>query len=413
MKRWKQMIGLVIIGVLCCYGGIWFGLSAYDRDATRAYRIEIERLTQELQASALDQIDLSSYPSIKAITPLIGQGEQSFFTGGNDDYVIRFVNGQYVRIDYENVNNTRHTDLMLFFSAIVITLTLLGLLYWYIRKHILLPYATIAQLPYELAKGNLHKPLLSQQDQELHHFLWGLDVLREELEQAKQKQLQLQKEKKTLILAISHDIKTPLSSIKLYAAALSKRLYEDPQKLLEIADSLQQKTSEIEAFVSQIITASKEDFLELDIPLEEFYYDDVVDEILHYYEDKLQLLKIPFHVERSSNCLLKGNLSYSIEAIQNVMENAIKYGDGKKLILSTKEEEDCRLIEITNSGSTLLLHELPHIFDSFYRGTNATSVTGSGLGLYIAKTIMEKMDGSIYAALSHQNMSITMVFRKI
>lgn len=413
MKRWKQIISVIIIGILLCEIMLWVKLHENQSDATREYRLEIERLTHELQQTSIKRIDLSNYPSIKSITPLLNQEETSFFEGGNDDYVIRKVNEQYIRIDYEKQNATREGQTYVFLMILSITASLLMLLYWYIKTNILTPYTKIAQLPYELAKGNLHKPLPAQKDQELHHFLWGLDVLREELEQTKQKQLQLQKEKKTLILSLSHDIKTPLSSIKLYASALEKHLYDDPFKLQEIASNIQLKTTEIESFVAQIVTASKEDFLELDIEVKEFYYDELIDEIYQYYHDKLQLLKIPLEVSQCANCLLKGELSFGVEAIQNAMENAIKYGDGSGIKLVTQEEEDCRLLHITNGGCTLLPHELPHIFDSFYRGTNASDALGSGLGLYIAKTIMEKMDGSIYATIKHHEITITFVFRKV
>jgi Osmosensitive K+ channel histidine kinase len=67
---------------------------------------------------------------------------------------------------------------------------------------------------------------------------------------------------------------------------------------------------------------------------------------------------------------------------------------------------------VKNSGSTITQEELPHIFDSFWRGANAESVKGSGLGLYICRKLMEKMDGSIYAEAVDGEMCVTVVAGK-
>lgn len=65
-------------------------------------------------------------------------------------------------------------------------------------------------------------------------FIWGVDLLRENMEQQKQRELDLQRDKKMLLLSLSHDIKTPLSAIKLYSKALSKGLYDGERNRLKL-----------------------------------------------------------------------------------------------------------------------------------------------------------------------------------
>lgn len=101
-------------------------------------------------------------------------------------------------------------------------------------------------------------------------------MLRENMEQQKERELNLQREKKMLLLSLSHDIKTPLSAIKLYSKALSKGLYTDKEKQLEIAENINAKADEIEEYVAEIITASREDFLSLDVNMGEFYLSELV-----------------------------------------------------------------------------------------------------------------------------------------
>lgn len=102
-------------------------------------------------------------------------------------------------------------------------------------------------------------------------FICGIDMLRENIEHQKENELNLQRDKKMLLLSLSHDIKTPLSAIKLYSKALSKGLYANNEKQIEIAESINAKADEIESYVCQIITASREEFLSLDVQSGEFH----------------------------------------------------------------------------------------------------------------------------------------------
>jgi signal transduction histidine kinase len=88
----------------------------------------------------------------------------------------------------------------------------------------------------------------------------------------------------------------------------------------------------------------------------------------------------------------------------------VKYGDGGSISVSFSDEEDCRLITVSNTGCTLPEQELSNVFDSFWRGTNAEGREGSGLGLYICRRLMLKMGGDIYAGITGESMTVTAVF---
>ena len=117
-------------------------------------------------------------------------------------------------------------------------------------------------------------------------------------------------------------------------------------------------------------------------------------------------------VEDVTDCLVKGDKERVIEVLQNIMENAIKYGDGRQITIAFSEEEDCRLVSVVNTGSSIPEAELVHIFDSFYRGSNADHVKGSGLGLYICRSLMHRMDGEVFAEQSEDGFLVTVVIRK-
>ena len=186
-----------------------------------------------------------------------------------------------------------------------------------------------------------------------------------------------------------------------------------PFKVFEPTDEIMKNTVEIEHYVNEIVKNSREDFMDLPVKNDSFYLVDVIENIKKYYTDKLQTIHTNFFVEDFNNCILKGDKDRIIEVIQNVIENAIKYGDGKEIKINFSEEEDCKLISILNTGCELKEEDLPHIFDSFYRGSNSKKQEGSGLGLYICKQLMHKMDGDIFAGIKeNNNFEVTVVIRK-
>ena len=254
-------------------------------------------------------------------------------------------------------------------------------------------------MPYELAKGNMNMPLAENKNRFFGKFVWGMDLLRENIEENKVRELELQKERKMLLLSLSHDIKTPLSAIKLYSKELSKKLYSSEEKRDEILVNISDKVDEIEGYISEIVRASKEDFLHFEVENGEFYIKDAIEFVREYYSEKMALNQIDFSIEDYSNSLVYGDKDRLIEVIQNIVENAIKYGDGKKIWLEMSKDAEAYSIKISNTGCMLSERELPHIFDSFFRGTNVDNQKGSGLGLYICRNLMHLMEGEITAEL--------------
>lgn len=288
---------------------------------------------------------------------------------------------------------------MLFFVngvGILFFILLLSVLF-YVRNKILLPFYKLSDVPYELSKGNLVLPIQENKNRFFGRFVWGMDLLRERLEENKFRELELQREKKMLLLSLFHDIKTPLSAIKLYAKALSKNLYREEKKKQDITENISKKVDEIEGYISEMVRASNEDFLYFDVSNGEIYLGDVVEKIREYYAEKMQLNQISFEIGEYQNCLVFGDAGRLVEVLQNIIENAIKYGDGEKIWVLFERDEEEVVICIYNTGSHIETKELNHIFDSFFRGSNVGKRTGSGLGLYICRQLMHLMEGGISA----------------
>ena len=401
-KRFAYLIFIIEIILLLLCNGLY--LYQNKSNSGRMYRVEAGRVAIELQENAPEEIDLTKYDTILAVREF--DSEEVC----NNDYVVEKVGGKLYRIEYRMNQNF---NMFIYMNvAIVIMIALTVIILVYVEKKVLKPFQDMSHLSYELAKGNLSAPIKEEKSKLFGRFLWGMDMLREKLEENKEKELEFQKDKKTLVLSLSHDIKTPLSAIELYSKALSSDLYETQDKKDEVLEGITRNVKEIKRYVDEIVTASREDFLNLEVVSGEFYLLEIISATESYYRDKLSVIHTALEVEKFADCLLKGDKNRFIETLQNIMENAIKYGDGKKIKLYGEDEEDCKLIHIENTGCSLKEEELQNIFDSFYRGSNSQAVRGNGLGLYICKNLMKKMDGDVFAQILDKNFRVTIVARK-
>jgi signal transduction histidine kinase len=159
------------------------------------------------------------------------------------------------------------------------------------------------------------------------------------------------------------------------------------------------------------VRASSEDFLAIEVLNDEFYLDELVAALKGKYAEKLELLQVELVSGEYANSILYGDKERALEALENIIENALKYGDGAPIYLDFTQEEGAQLITVSNTGSTLPAQEAVHVFESFWRGSNAQGQPGNGLGLFIVRQIMHQMEGDAYATPADNQMQITLVFK--
>ena len=409
MSKFKIFVlWIVIIEILLILSANRLYFYQNNNSSGRLYLVEARRVVKEIEEQKLEasEIETMSFNQYETIV-----GMKEFVAGEfcDNDYLVEEIDGKLYRIEYAEERSPRlplYINISLFGMMIVTNIVLV-----YVYHKVLKPFREMSNLSYELAKGNLSMPVKEEKSKLFGRFLWGMDMLREKLEETKEKELAFQKERKTLILSLSHDIKTPLSSIELYSKALSEDLYDTQERKDEALQGIARNVKEIKGYVNEIVTASREDFLNLEVRMGEYYLSEVMKGTESYYQDKLSVIHTEFDVDEIPECLVRGDRNRMVEVLQNVMENAIKYGDGKRIRISFGEEEDCKLIQIENSGCNLKKEELPNLFDSFYRGSNSAGMKGNGLGLYICKTLMRKMDGEIFAGMKDDVFRVTIVVR--
>lgn len=393
----------VISGIAAAYI-----ISNDKQSSSRKYMLEVSRVEQEIRTG--HEVSADDHDYITDIT--VYSGQKDFFTSASS-YVIRDINGQLYRIDYNADEMSQHSRILIcteLIIAAVFAAVLLILLY--IRKNIIKPFNHISELPYELSKGNITAPLTENKSRYFGKFTWGLDMLREQIENSKVREIEHIRNEKTLLLSLSHDIKTPLSAVKLYSEAIEKGLYPDIERCRNAAKNISEKVDVIESYVKDIISNTSSSVIDYEITACDVYQSDVMEKVLKSYKDRFEANGTQLKDEVSTDCLLHVDPDRLAEVLQNILDNAIKYGDGKLITITYNDEESCRLITVSNSGCTLPESELSHIFNSFWRGSNTGSKPGSGLGLYICRKLMNDMLGEVFAEIKNDYMCITVVCPK-
>ena len=401
MKAYKKMCIAVIIVFLLLTAALNIFLAGAKDNNEGIYRIEAKRLADEIAETG--SYDLEKYPHITGV-----------FTGGDlyrsdEHYLIIEAGGTLYRAEY-TVGSGQHGIAAANCILGVLFLLIIGLLY-YIRRHIIVPFGRLNDVPKELARGNLAVPIPEEKSRFFGKFTWGVNLLRESIEDSRKKEIAMQRDKKLLLLSLSHDIKTPLSAIKLNAKALAKGLYKDGEKSRAAAESINTRADEIEHFVSEITKAASEDFMSFEVTPGEVFLSAVITRIEARYAPQLAMSGTELVIQKMEDCILSCDPDRLAECLQNLMENAIKYGDGRRIEISFDKMDGCELITVSNTGCTLETKELPQIFESFHRGNNADKAQGNGLGLFICKRLMSLMGGEVYADIRDGCFFVTLVVK--
>lgn len=422
MKKYNQIIILsLVVYILLAFLSRNALLHIQD-DNDHRYVVESNRIMNQItDYKQIDAIDLDKYDYIKKIDflnyDILEQDKiNDFYLEGNNDRIKIlpfYQNNQlqgYVKFIYQvpqiKINNI---ILLIEIGLLIIEIFVLVILI-YLKRNVLQPFQRLNELPMELAKGHFNTNIKEEKSKYFGKFMWGMSQLKDTLDITEKRQLELMKEKKKMLLSLSHDMKTPLNLIKLYSIALKENIYIDQDSKDWAIKQIGLKADEIEKYIDEIISSSREDVLDLQVDNSEFYLADLIERVVTIYHDQCRLRQIELIVSDYENKLLKGDLARSQEVFENIFENAFKYGDGRRIEISFQEEDYCQLIRVFNTGNGVSDTEFNHIFESFYRGANSQGQQGNGLGLYICRELMQKMDGAIFAEKYDEGMAFILVF---
>ena len=288
-----------------------------------------------------------------------------------------------------------------------ISISFVIIIFLYIYFAILRPFDKLKDFAKEIARGNFNLPLNYERSNYFGQFTWAFDSMRLEITKARKCEAEAIENNKTVIAGLSHDIKTPIASIIAYAEALEANIDSNYMTRVKYLNVIMNKATEVKKLTDDLFLHSVSEMDKLSFNLE-----------------KLNLLEIlkssinDFNVNSTINLNEYVNDAYIMgdririgQIFENIINNSIKYAN-TKIDISLIDDNNYYLVTIKDYGNGIDDNDMPFIFDKFYRGNNSIGKNGTGLGLYIVKYMIEKIDGKVLIENSC-GLLVKLFFKKI
>ncbi len=309
--------------------------------------------------------------------------------------------------------------LILGISIVAILIVTASLLTGWLKSSILDPVNQLKLAMIQIRDGNLDYLLDTAQKGEIGELYQCYEDMRLRLKETAEEKLENDKHDRELISNISHDLKTPITSIKGYVEGLLDGVANTPEKQEKYLRTIYNKVGDMVRLINELTLYSKIDNDKIPynfsrIRLAE-YFSDCVEEIGMEMESK--------NIELNYSNLLPPDTEMIADpeqlkrVINNIISNSVKYMDKNhgRIDIRLLDEQDSLRIEIEDNGKGIAARDLPNIFDRFYRADSSrnSATGGSGIGLSIVKKIVEDHGGYIWATSKERvGTCMHMVFRK-
>ncbi len=303
---------------------------------------------------------------------------------------------------------------MLLCIVVVLVLTALALIFW-IYKGVMRPVEKMQVAAGNIKEGNLDFDLKPDSEDELGQLCMSLEDMRRRLKANAEEKVEFDRENKELISNISHDLKTPVTTIKGYAEGIMDGVADTPEKVEKYVRTIYNKANEMDLLINELTLYSK-------IDTNRIPYDFSILSVNEYFNDCSEELSLELEAKNvefgyfnyvDPQIRVIADAEQIKRVIHNIINNSTKYMDKEraKINLRVKDVGDFVQVELEDNGKGIAAKDLPNIFDRFYRtdASRNSSKGGSGIGLSIVKKIIEEHGGKIWAT-SRENTGTTMYF---
>ncbi len=207
--------------------------------------------------------------------------------------------------------------------------------------------------------------------------------------------------RKEFVANVSHEIRTPITTIKSYAETLLDGALENESLAKDFLTVIESEADRMTLLVKDLLDLSQLDNKQLKLELTEFDLIKLIHQCIRQNsvlaEKKNQTIKFD---DKNAEYMIKADPARINQVITNIISNAVKYsGNGTTIFINAEEADGFYVVKIKDSGIGIPKEDLPNIFERFYRVDKARSraMGGTGLGLAIAKEIIEAHNGKIFA----------------
>lgn len=297
------------------------------------------------------------------------------------------------------------------FSIFLIVLTS-GLLCW-IYLVLLRPFKKLESFAYEMAKGNLNVPLPYTRSNPFGAFTWSFDLLRKDLLESERQRKQAEKDRKSVLATLSHDIKTPIASIRAYAEGLTFTLKNEKvdQKSQLYLRVLMKKVDEVTKLTDDLFLHALSDMEQLTIHSE-------VVSLAQWLTDEAEKVNSEFpnrcyFPEVRKELLIETDSKRLSQAFMNIIQNSVKYAPNSEIEVTIEDQELAIVMGIHDQGTSIQPEDVPFLTQRFYRGKNVVEQEGAGLGLYLSSYILVQTRGKLTIEVTEDRFSVYFLLKKI
>ena len=272
----------------------------------------------------------------------------------------------------------------------------------YLKKRVVEPFGRLKGFAEKVAAGDLDTPLEMDRGNIFGAFTESFDIMREELKISRRREEAAVKSRKEIIAELSHDIKTPVASIKAMVEFMT--LTTDDKSQLETLESINSKADRIDKLVSNLFHATLEELEQLEVNSEELSSSEFADIIT--MNDHLKKVT----VNDIKECVIIADRLRVEQIVGNIISNSYKYAD-TEIEVTSRFEDSWFIAELSDKGGGVPENEVELLTEKFRRGSNAHGKDGSGIGLYISKYLMERMGGELTCRNNSEGFTVELRFR--
>ncbi|MGO3114948.1 sensor histidine kinase [Enterococcus pseudoavium] len=211
----------------------------------------------------------------------------------------------------------------------------------------------------------------------------------------------IEKSKDELITNVSHDIRTPLTSIIGYLGLIEDGQYQNTDEILKYTSIAYKKAKQMKSLVEDLFEYSK--VRQPSVPVNNVSFDMVqlLEQLAADFELEAKKKNIQIQVDsKESQLIMDGDTEKLVRVFNNLITNALKYGtEATKIVIEIEKSKNEAVVTVKNNGTSIPREALDQLFDRFYRvdGSRSQEISGTGLGLAIAQNIVNLHGGYIYA----------------
>ncbi len=289
-------------------------------------------------------------------------------------------------------------------AILVILVLTSALLTSWIYKGISSPLNKLRKATKHIKDGDMDYSLEVQGEDEISQLCRDFEQMRMQLKISAEQKAEYAKDNRELIRNISHDLKTPITTVKGYVEGIMDGVADTPEKMDRYIRTIYNKANEMDRLVNELTFYSKIDTNRIPYTFTKInvnsYFEDCVEEVGVELESR--------NIRLSYNCTVAGDTLIIADpeqlkrVINNIIGNSVKYMDKPQGSIAIRVEDagDFIQVEIEDNGKGIAAKDLPSIFDRFFRtdASRNSSQGGSGIGLSIVKKIIEDHGGKIWAS---------------